>query len=712
MRRLIQGWLDVRAFRGSSLSNSRRVSVRSSALALVLAGAWGLNTASPAQAATSVLTPSPAVWDFGNQDIHSGGTPGEVFTFTNDTGDNVGVAGGSLTGSDAADFQITADTCTGAFLPPLGSCTVQVAFVPAGTGPVMASLEIDDDTGTLDVALAGTGITGTLTSDPNPLVFQPEPYYDGGEQQNITITDSNDAGTLATAGTITGPDASMFYIAGGGNCVDQLYSAANQCDMNIGFNPPSSVGTFTATLEISSDSGSGPLDISLSATTLNGPDPVMTPAQLDFGDVAVGSSAVKTVTVSNEGDAPMQVQEAFVVSGTPLAFPITADDCPGQVIYPGSSCQFTVRFEPTTPGYGEGAVLVINGNTPGPVTPIGVTGTGVSPPSGAATVSGTAADGSRIMCEPVGYPTGTTYSYQWLRNGRALPGVTSAAYVPGVADVGSELSCRVDAGDPVGEQTVTSPPSARVAAMDLSRLSGSFVDEGTCRTVEIVHRLAVGARAVSLSYPQPSLPWAPLVLTARRALIATIDGKKVGAGPQVTIAPQILAAYDDGEHTLSVTVDGRSAKTPLVLAPCRLALRVDGGPGQSALVVLASRNPATSATIRLPPTLRFRVSTGRLGYLSYQQAGYPARTFDVVGARTTSNNVTVTINGHVLRITNLPALTGVIRFAAKPGVLVGTGGTVRASSTPDWAGAILPDATTGGRAQGELTSSVPATWLP
>ncbi len=480
------------AFSLSDPPEADRSRVRLLTLVMILASICLLVAAASARADTSVLTPSPASWDYGNQDIHSNGNSGEMFTFTNNSADNVSVYSDTIVGVDPGDFQITADTCSAAFLLPIGFCTVQVSFVPSAIGEVTASLELDDDTGTLDVPLSGNGITGTLTANPNPLDFQSEAYYDGGEQQGITITDSNDAGTLATAGTITGPDASMFYIANGQNCVEQLYQPGNQCGINIGFNPPNYAGSFNADLEVASDSQSGTLTIPLSATTLNGPEPVLTPAQLSFGDVAVGKSESKTVTLSNEGDAPMQIQEAFVVSGTPLAFPITSDGCAGEVIYPGSSCQFTMEFEPTTPGFGEGATLIIIGNTPGPVTPIGFTGTGVSSPQGATTITGSPAEGSRLTCKPVGYQGATSYSYQWMQDGRALRGATSATFTPGAGDVGSQLTCELTATNPVGEQTVTSPPSAPVAAIDLSRLSGSFVDEGACRTIAVTRRLLGG----------------------------------------------------------------------------------------------------------------------------------------------------------------------------------------------------------------------------
>jgi hypothetical protein len=147
-----------------------------------------------------------------------------------------------------------------------------------------------------------------------------------------------------------------------------------------------------------------------------------------------------------------------------------------------------------------------------------------------------------------------------------------------------------------------------------------------------------------------------------------------------------------------VTTQGDSVQTQLLLAPCLLAVRVDGGPRQGALIALASRAAMRSATITLPPGLDLHLSARKLETFSYRQAGYPARTFDIVGAHTTTNNVTVKITRHTIRISNLPARTGVIRFTTHTGVLAGTGGTVKATAT-------LADA------QGQQTSSAPATWL-
>lgn len=74
----------------------------------------------------------------------------------------------SLTGTDASEFNIQNDNCSGQTLIPSTACTVDTVFSPASQGAKSANLSIqsnDPDTPILNVALMGTGIQYTLTVD-------------------------------------------------------------------------------------------------------------------------------------------------------------------------------------------------------------------------------------------------------------------------------------------------------------------------------------------------------------------------------------------------------------------------------------------------------------------------------------------------------------------------------------------------------------------
>jgi len=114
---------------------------------------------SPVQPDISV---SPASNDFGNVDADAGDTSApQTFTVSN-TGfmADLDIGTITLTGTDASEFAIQNDTCSGQSIAPAGSCTLDAVFSPASVGAKSANLSIpsnDPDTPTLDVPLSGTG---------------------------------------------------------------------------------------------------------------------------------------------------------------------------------------------------------------------------------------------------------------------------------------------------------------------------------------------------------------------------------------------------------------------------------------------------------------------------------------------------------------------------------------------------------------------------
>jgi hypothetical protein len=677
----------------------RRISHRCLTVAGAVSAVLLLASPASARAANSVLSPSVTSWDFGNNDFHDGLGSSQTFTFTNNTDGAVNVNTAGVVGPDATAFQASPGGCAGTTLLPTGTCSIQVQFTPNSPGAKTASLELIDDSGTLDVQLSGTGITGTLTANPNPLVFQAQPWFNGGQQQGINIQNSNDAGTQATSAIITGPDASRFYVAYGGNCSSQQYGPGSSCGMGIGFNPPQGPGTFHAQLEVSSDSLSSPLIVPLDAVALSGPHAVIDPLQTDFGNVAIGKSTAQAATISNDGDFPLQVQEAFMITGVPSVLAITDDGCSGQVVNPGSSCQLTVSFAPNASGYRDGAIVVI-GSGAGSVTPIAFSGTGIPPLNGTATVTGTPAAGSGLSCHPVGNSDVMTYAYRWLRDGQTVTGAMTQYLQLSDADVGARFSCRIVTTNAVSNQTVTSPQTAPVTPMSLTREPGAFTDEGTCRSLQTTRLLELGSHPASIRYGMPATPWAPLTLASAVALRVSVDGQALGSGRTVNISPQTLSQFADGSHTLLVTGSGNSRQSRLLLGPCGLAVRLDGGPRRTSILSESSQYGTSSLTFGLPRRLHLTTSAGRkLGWATVKSAGYPSRGFNLIGARTTSNDVTVTLTKHTVTVTNLPSRTGLVTITLGPGVLAGRTGRV----------------TLAARERGSRTmrqASTPATWLP
>jgi hypothetical protein len=457
---------------------------RSRGIATVAAIALGalVGSAGTALAAPSVVTPNPASVDYGDHDVHDGVHPSTTVTLTNTSGTAATVSGVALQGADASQFTISLDGCTGLALGGGGdSCAVHVDFAPTSVGAKAATLVLTDDTGTVEVPLTGTGITGTLS--PGLVTFQPQPTFFGDPQAQLSLTNvSGTAQVHAAAYAFTGPDASRFYLQFGDGCFNQTYFPGNTCFAGIAMHA-ARPGTYQAQLEVTNDGTVSPVVIPLVVTELRGAQLVTSPGQAVFGDVPVGEERTRPVAVRNDGDTDMQVQQVFMATGLPNVFSLTGDTCSSRVIAPGGTCGVVVHFAPGFAGHLNAAVFFIVGNQPTPVTIFGVSGNGVgaavpvpapgptpaptppaASPKGRVRLSGKARVGATLRCTPVGYAEGVSFGHRWLRNGRPIAGATRATFRLRAGDAGSRIACRLVARNGAGAQRVTSARSGRIAA--------------------------------------------------------------------------------------------------------------------------------------------------------------------------------------------------------------------------------------------------------
>ncbi|MBV9367881.1 MAG: choice-of-anchor D domain-containing protein [Solirubrobacterales bacterium] len=383
------GWLSVgigRAAGSRPVHGIRRAAVGFVVYALVVFGA--LLTAGSANAA-SVLSPSPSSLDFGGVDMHFQQTMQEWFYNNSGSPVTVDPAGVKILGDTSSfSLQVGQDFCTGNTIPAGGSCHVNVLLGPLSSpGAKSATLELTDNTGTVDVPLTGTGFSGTLSLNPSSLDFGSQVIQSnnngGSAQQSVTVATGRDFGVRVTNVQIIGADASSFSVQGNG-CQGFTLGSNNTCQIYVQFQPLTT-GPKQARLEIDNDGTVSPLFVSLSGVGLNGPALSVSPKQAIFGNVLLGSSTSQTFTLTNAGDAPLQLQELFVASGSPQVFPMS-DGCAARQLAPGAACQVTVGFIPIAVGVKDASLFVISNQ--GPVSIIGLSGAGVAPNSGSSGATG------------------------------------------------------------------------------------------------------------------------------------------------------------------------------------------------------------------------------------------------------------------------------------------------------------------------------------
>jgi hypothetical protein len=189
---------------------------------------------------------------------------------------------------------------------------------------------------------------------PGQLAFAPTAYDFGtlvlGSSASTTVTLKN---TGQDAVYMTGIQVTVPY-SQTNNCPSTLVGGAS-CVVTVNY-LPDSAGSFASTLSATSDSGANAsLNLTgvavIPTTTLS-----LSANSTDFAGVNVGtSSAVRTITLTNTGNSPANIQGIGITSG--VADFSQSNDCTSLI--PGASCSLNLLFTPGAYGPRAGNLTLV-----------------------------------------------------------------------------------------------------------------------------------------------------------------------------------------------------------------------------------------------------------------------------------------------------------------------------------------------------------------
>jgi hypothetical protein len=327
-------------------------SATSTPLTVALSGTAAVSSASVAPSslmfpATAVATPSAPL----------------SVTLTNGPTFAINLNSIAISGTNASDFAISAQTC-GATLAPSASCSVTVTFTPSTTGARTATLTFSDSASNSPqtVALSGTGAIGSASVSPTSLTFA---TYEVGTSSPVQIVNLNNASPVAvpiTSVSITGADPQDFAIVS--NSCEAILAAGSSCTASIVFHPIAT-GTRTATLVFTDKATNSPQTAALSGTGTIATATV-SPTSLSFSSTIVGlTSASQTITLQNGGVLGMSVFGVSINGTDPGDFVINGNTC-GTYVAAGASCTVSVAFTPTASGTRTAFVTFSDGSANSP----------------------------------------------------------------------------------------------------------------------------------------------------------------------------------------------------------------------------------------------------------------------------------------------------------------------------------------------------------
>jgi hypothetical protein len=196
-------------------------------------------------------------------------------------------------------------------------------------------------------------------------------------------------------------------------------------------------------------------------------------------------------------------------------------------------------------------------------------------------VSGTAALGSPLLCSngswtgeslalSVGWPLVTPFTYQWLRDGAAIPGATSATYIVQAADLGHGLVCEVTATIEAGKASAKSNPLAVAVPIPVIAIKGS------------VSKLVVSKNTTKVGIACANASCVGSAQVVERIVVKRRKGKKTITKKETIVLAQgaySLAAGKAATITLKVTAAGKKklARAKRHRVSAKLVVAVKGG---------------------------------------------------------------------------------------------------------------------------------------
>jgi hypothetical protein len=424
------------------------------------------------------------------------------------------------------NFAVTPSCTT---LVPGSSCDLSISFTPQLGGTRIGALQIlSDSSSALDfISLIGAADPSILSLIPASLNFGTVLL---GNSALLTQQVTNTGTTPVSFSSIT---ATGDYVAGGTCPVTggSLPSAAS-CTVQVTFTP-AQTGVRTGVLSLTTSTSTLPLTANLTGIGAQSQLQIA-PGALGFGNVAINSSAILSITLTNTGNAPVT---AIAISASAGDFVITTP-CAVTILQPGASCSTTITFAPTAVGARTGTLTVSSSDLKSPFSiPLTGNGTGSSVITGSFTLL---VDGAAISSVTVvsGHPATYNLSLTPIDNFSGTVVLSCAPLTP--ADFAScsllPSSLLLSAGPQTAVVTLNTISSAKLASA-----AGPVFRRKS--TGSILLALLTPGLFFFWRRPRHASPWVTLFTGCALAVLLTASGCGGGGDPSIRFSPPGVYRY-------------------------------------------------------------------------------------------------------------------------------------------------------------------------
>jgi len=230
----------------------------------------------------------------------------------------------TLGGTNASEFQIVADSCSGTSLPAGNGCAVSLDFSPASTGIKLATISYKSNSGQplSDVSVNGAGVLNAPVAAFSPTEMQFAPQFIGTTSGILTAYLSNAGGVTMnyTSVAVGGPNSTDFMLGSGGVAPCSLSGGSlapgAKCSLGLVFTP-SAAENRSATVTVTDDATGSPHTLALSGQGVSAFQLVAASGQPTTQTIHPGQGAKFNFSISNSSGAAGMI--SFTCSGAPPA---------------------------------------------------------------------------------------------------------------------------------------------------------------------------------------------------------------------------------------------------------------------------------------------------------------------------------------------------------------------------------------------------------
>jgi hypothetical protein len=214
---------------------------------------------------------------------------------------------------------------------------------------------------------ATTGWT-SATAFPGSLTFSNQMFGIASSAQTVTLQDTGSLSLTTSAISMSGDFSETD------NCQNATVAVGASCSIQVTFTP-TATGNRTGQMTISANVYGGQLIVDLSGTGTPAGVVTLTPAAINFGMIAVGTtSSPLQIEAGNASSTAIPINSLAV---TP-PFTIASNACGTSALAAETDCQMTVEFTPTQTGVVTGTLTLTDAVG---TQIVALSGTGAAPPT-------------------------------------------------------------------------------------------------------------------------------------------------------------------------------------------------------------------------------------------------------------------------------------------------------------------------------------------